>query len=295
MKKIVMKMTSCDSSSEAICALLTSTRRRLASSPITPLPVERKRQADTQRRRREREGGKLETEMSRAAVKSDLLAHQDLGVGTSGGEEERRAEERKRRGEEEEEERRGEKEERRRRGRGDIFIPEYQFTRGQKDLQAKQPSPLCLHQQRVQTQFSANQRQITSAPTPLPAPPGAHSISSGVQGWRNRAMRRRRLRTHGTPTCRIRARCSGAGGPPSGDVLLEEAIFKSRSEPPPLDRLSSVLLDILSRGLLLEERRAARLLLRGERWYSARGPSLCTRLAGARDHSAATESVCVPT
>lgn len=38
-----------------------------------------------------------------------------------------------------------------------------------------------------------------------------------------------------TPTCRIRFWCSGGGGPPSGDVLLEEAIFKSESEPPPLE------------------------------------------------------------
>lgn len=50
-----------------------------------------------------------------------------------------------------------------------------------------------------------------------------------------------------TPTCRIRFWCSG-GGPPSGDVLLEEAIFMSRSEPPPLERLPSGLLDILPRA-----------------------------------------------
>lgn len=37
------------------------------------------------------------------------------------------------------------------------------------------------------------------------------------------------------PTCRMRFWCSGGGGPPSGEVLLEEAIFKSHSEPPPLE------------------------------------------------------------
>ena len=43
--------------------------------------------------------------------------------------------------------------------------------------------------------------------------------------------------------------CSGGGGgPPSGDALLEEAVFKSRSEPPPLERLSSKLLDISASG-----------------------------------------------
>lgn len=46
------------------------------------------------------------------------------------------------------------------------------------------------------------------------------------------------------PTCRMRFWCSGGGGPPSGEVLLEEAIFKSHSEPPPLEWLSSELLDI---------------------------------------------------
>ncbi|KAI9519135.1 hypothetical protein NQZ68_031407 [Dissostichus eleginoides] len=50
-----------------------------------------------------------------------------------------------------------------------------------------------------------------------------------------------------TPTCRIRFWCSGCGGPPSGDVLQEEAIFASRSELPPLERLPSGLLDILCR------------------------------------------------
>lgn len=61
-----------------------------------------------------------------------------------------------------------------------------------------------------------------------------------------------------TPTCRIRFWCSGGGGPPSGDVLLEEAIFKSQSEPPLLEWLSSGLLDILSRTGCCWTRRSQR-------------------------------------
>lgn len=53
------------------------------------------------------------------------------------------------------------------------------------------------------------------------------SISSGSADW---AARRTRV-----PTCRIRLWCSGGGGPPSGEVLQEEAIFRSLSEPPPLE------------------------------------------------------------
>lgn len=94
---------------------------------------------------------------------------------------------------------------------------------------------------------SSRARMCCHAATPLSVFPAQRSISSGsvcsLQCWLGHWMQR-----YGqTPTCRMRFWCISGGGPPSGDVLLDEAIFKSESEPPPLEWLSSGLLDILSR------------------------------------------------
>lgn len=126
----------------------------------------------------------------------------------------------------------------------------------------------------------------SSAATPLPAPPSSCRRSASAAAryaadWAGRCREERGC-SGGTPTCRIRFWCSGGGGPPSGVVLLEEAIFKSLSEPPPLTEwLSSELLDILSRGWLqLEAARSARGPSAGARWIRVAGLRIRTALRG---------------
>lgn len=81
----------------------------------------------------------------------------------------------------------------------------------------------------------------TSLPIPRGAPPARLGPVAADRGAADSGTD-----TSGaTPTCLMRVWCSGGGPPPSGDVLFEEAIFKSESEPPPLERLSSGVLDIL--------------------------------------------------
>lgn len=129
------------------------------------------------------------------------------------------------------------------------------------------------------------------AATPLSVFPARRSISSGsvcsLQGWLGHLMQR----CGPTPTCRIRFWCISGGGPPSGEVLLDEANFKSESEPPPLEWLSSGLLDILSRDACCCWRRRGQ---RGSsfppRWISV-WASECRRLGRARDHSAASDTI----
>lgn len=88
------------------------------------------------------------------------------------------------------------------------------------------------------------------------------------------------------PTCRMRFWCSGGGGPPSGEVLLEEAIFKSHSEPPPLEWLSSELLDIPARVVAA----GCRMWLRSDEGRLA-GVSKSRQLGWARHHCADSQAV----
>lgn len=100
-------------------------------------------------------------------------------------------------------------------------------------------------------------------------PRAAHSISSGLGCWLHGWLGQATQRCGQTPTCRIRFWCIGGGGPLSGDVLSEEAIFKSQSEPPPLEWLSSGLLDILSRDACCWRRRGQRgSFFPGARWIA---------------------------
>lgn len=100
------------------------------------------------------------------------------------------------------------------------------------------------------------------------------------------------------PTCRIRLWCSGGGGPPSGEVLQEEAIFKSLSEPPPLEWLSSELLDILARVVAA----GSRIVKRSDegRWAgcqypdSSAGPGITARIHGQSEHKRDQQSVWLP-
>lgn len=92
-----------------------------------------------------------------------------------------------------------------------------------------------------------------------------------------------------TPTWRIRFWCSGGGFPSSRDVLLEEAVFKSRLEPPPLEWLSSGLLDIPSRACCFCWRRHGG-PLPDPLWISVHA-SASTAPDRARDHYASSEKV----
>lgn len=92
-----------------------------------------------------------------------------------------------------------------------------------------------------------------------------------------------------TPTWRIRFWCSGGGFPSSRDVLLEEAVFKSRLEPPPLEWLSSGLLDIPSRACCFCWRRHGG-PLPDPLWISVHA-SASTAPSRARDHYASSEKV----
>ncbi|TNN57765.1 hypothetical protein EYF80_032043 [Liparis tanakae] len=128
------------------------------------------------------------------------------------------------------------------------------------------------------------------------------NISSGSFGPLGSADRASPLQESGccgladgrTPTCRMRFWCSG--GPPSRDVLLEVAIFKSRSELPPLERLPSELCDILSAAEGSLCLRKVDVLRRGGGGGGGGGggaPSESTRLGRARAHSVASHTVLV--
>lgn len=140
---------------------------------------------------------------------------------------------------------------------------------------------------------SSRARMCCHAATPLSVFPAQRSISRGsvcsLQGWLGHWMQR----CGQTPTCRMRFWCISGGGPPSGDVLLDEAILKSESEPPPLEWLSSGLLDILSRDACCcccWRRRGQRGSFPSPRLISV-WASECRRLGSARDHTAASETI----